>query len=282
MAVRHETQPGSGHEPNPQKLTALVTGASSGIGMELARLFARDGYNLVLAARDRDKLENLAAELRTAHGVQALVVVCDLADRAAPAAVAAEIQGRGIEIDFLVNNAGTQVYGEFTSTSLEQQLALVEVNNIAVVQLTHLFLPGMLARGRGWILNLGSTGSFVPGPLNAVYCASKAFILSFSLAVGAELAGSGISVTCLCPGATNTAFMHRHNMENVRLFRNPMPPVEVAKKGYRAMLRGRSVVVAGFGNRVQVLLYQLMAPFMGLTPPSFLKSAGSYIMGRSS
>ncbi len=156
----------------------------------------------------------------------------------------------------------------------------MQVNNSAMVQLTHLLLPGMIARGRGRILNLGSTGSFAPGPLNAVYCASKSFVLSFSMAVGAELDGTGVTVTCLCPGATSTAFVTRHGMQNVRLFRNPMSPVEVADIGYRALMRGRSVVVAGFGNRAQVLSYQLMAPFIGLTPPSFLKSIGQYIMGQ--
>jgi short-subunit dehydrogenase len=263
------------------KQTALITGASSGIGLELARLFARDGYDLVLVARDRSKLESLAQELQSKHLVQATVMVQDLAEPSASQVIADQLASQSIEVDVLVNNAGTQVYGEFVTASLEQQLAMIQINASALVHLTRLLLPGMVRHGRGRILNLGSTGSFAPGPLNAVYCATKAFVLSFSTAIGAELAGSGVTVTALCPGATATAFVTRHGMEDVRLFRNPMSPVRVAETGYRALRRGRPRVVVGFGNQLQVLTFQLMAPLLGLTPPAWLMAIGERFMGRS-
>jgi uncharacterized protein len=263
-------------------LTALITGASTGIGLELAHLFAKDGYNLVLVARNRSKLESLAKELRSEHQVQVTVLVQDLADPSTPRTIARQLADRSITVDVLVNNAGTQVYGEFAETDLEAQLALIQVNTTALIALTHLLLPGMVHRGRGRILNIGSTGSFAPGPLNAVYCATKAFVLSFSEAIGAELAGTGVTVTALCPGATNTAFIARHGMQNVRMFRHTMAAKRVAQIGYRALQRGQPLVVAGFTNQLQVLSFQLMAPFLGLTPPAMLMSIGRLFMGRSS
>jgi uncharacterized protein len=260
---------------------ALITGASSGIGRELARLFAEDGYDLVLVARNRRRLEALAAELESEHRVQVLVLVADLADPAAPPAIAAELARQSIAASVLVNNAGTQVYGRFAEAGLEAQLALLQVNAAAIIHLTRLLLPGMIARGHGRILNVGSTGSFAPGPLNAVYCASKAFVLSFSAAIGAELAGTGVTVTALCPGATGTAFAARHGLEDVRLFRHAMPAAQVALAGYRALQRGRPVVVPGPGNRLQVLAFQLMAPFLGVMPPAWLMAIGGFFMGRS-
>jgi short-subunit dehydrogenase len=262
-------------------LTALITGASSGIGLELAHLFARDGYNLVLAGRNRSALDSLAKELRAEHRVQVTVTTQDLADAPSPRAILRQLADRSITVDVLVNNAGTQVYGEFAGTDLDEQLALVQVNTSALIALTGLLLPGMIRRGRGRILNVASTGSFAPGPLNAVYCASKAAVLSFSQAIGAELAGTGVTVTALCPGATSTAFIARHGMQDVRIFRNAMPAARVAQIGYRAMQRGRPIVVAGFGNLLQVLCFQLMAPFLGLTPPSWLMAIGGLFMGRS-
>jgi short-subunit dehydrogenase len=269
-------------ETKSQNATALITGASSGIGLELAHLFAKDGYNLVLVARNRTQLESLAKELRSKHQVQVMVIVQDLANTSAPQAIADQLARHSIEVEVLINNAGTQVYGEFAEANLERQLDLIQINMIALVDLTHRLLPGMIRHGCGRILNVGSTGSFAPGPLNAVYCATKAFILSFSEAIGAELAGTGVTVTALCPGATKTAFITRHGMQDVRIFRNAMSPVHVAQIGYRALHRGRPLVVAGLRNQVQVLSFQLMAPFMGLTPPSWLLAIGRLFMGRSS
>lgn len=263
------------------KQTALITGASSGIGLELAHLFAKDGYNLVLVARNRSKLESLAKELRSEHQIQVSITVQDLADPSTLRAIARQLADQSIHVDVLVNNAGTQVYGEFAEANLEEQLALIQVNTAALVALTHLLLPVMIRRGRGRILNVGSTGSFAPGPLNAVYCATKASVLSFSQAIGAELAGTGVTVTALCPGATDTAFITRHGMQNVRIFRHTMAPKRVAQIGYRALQHGQPLVVAGFTNQLQVLSFQLMAPFLGWTPPAMLMAIGRLFMGRS-
>lgn len=261
--------------------TALITGASSGIGRELACLFAKDGYNLVLVARDKTRLETLASELHSHYGAHTSVIVQDLAGSSAAQVIVEKLRQKSIDVDVLVNNAGTQVYGEFAKESLERQLAMIQVNAIALVQLTHLLLPGMLRRGHGRILNVGSTGSFTPGPLNAVYCATKAFVLSFSEAIGAEVARTGVTVTALCPGATDTAFAARHGMQDVRLFQNAMSPVRVAEIGYRALQRGRPLAVPGFSNQLQVLCFQLMAPLTGVTPPAWLMAIGRIFMGRA-
>ncbi len=260
------------------KHVALVTGASSGIGRELARLLARDGYDVVLVARNRARLEELSRELESDHQVQTWVIVQDLAEPGAPDAIRTELQREGIQVVVLVNNAGTQVYGALEEADRGQLLEMLQVNVAALTDLTKLFLPDMLAQGEGKILNLGSIGSFVPGPLNAVYCASKAYVLSFSKAIAAELRGSGVTVTALCPGPTKTDFMTRHDMQDVRLFRLAMDPVTVAEIGYRGMMRGRPVVVPGLGNRLQVLVFQFCAPFI---TTGMLDRVGRYIMGRA-
>jgi short-subunit dehydrogenase len=260
--------------------TALITGASSGIGYELAQLFARDGCHLVLVARNAARLASVAADLERSAGIKVSVMPKDLAGPRAADAIADELQRLGIEIALLVNNAGTQVYGEFAASCLEQQMALIQVNAAALVHLTHRLLPGMLRRGYGRILNVGSTGSFAPGPLNAVYCATKAFVASFSQAIGAELAGTGVTVTALCPGATDTAFAARYAMRDVRMFRRTMPAGQVARIGYRALMRGRPVVVAGLSNQLQVLAFQLSAPGLAFTPPAWLMAIGRLFMGR--
>lgn len=265
----------------PARGTALITGASSGIGLEFARLFARDGYSLVLVARTRSKLERLAKELETQYQVPVMVIAQDLAKPTAGQTMAGQIVQQGIDVDILVNNAGTQVYGEFAESCREQLLEMIQVNTSAMIDLTHLLLPGMIRRGNGRILNVGSTGSFAPGPLNAVYCATKAFVLSFSEAIAAELAGTGVTVSALCPGATNTPFITRHGMQDVRIFRHSMSPARVAEIGYRALQRGRPLVVAGLINQIQVLCFQLMAPFLGLTPPAWLMVMGRVFMGRT-
>jgi short-subunit dehydrogenase len=257
----------------------LVTGASSGIGRELARLFARDGHHLVLVARNRQKLEELARELETQHGVETKVIVKDLADPASPEEIVDQLRGEGIQVENLINNAGTQVYGLFAETELDRQLAMIQVNMTSLTHLTGLLLPGMVERGRGRILNLGSIGSFAPGPLNAVYCAAKAYVLSFSEATAAELSGTGVTVTALCPGATDTAFAPRHGLEDVRLFRNMMSADRVARIGYRALMKGRHVVVTGLGNQLQVLGFKLLMPFVPLIPPKMIMRIGTFLMG---
>ena len=228
--------------------TALITGASSGIGLELARLMAADGVNLVLVARSRGKLHDLAASL---GNVQVHVVARDLAHPRVPQEIFDELQEKSIAVDWLVNNAGFGAHGKFPELSLPDQLEMMQVNMTALVHLTHLFLPQMLARRIGRIMNVASTAAFQPGPLMAVYYASKSFVLSFSEALANELSGSGVSVTCFCPGATVTGFAQRAHMEGSRLFRmQAMDARTAAQAGYEGMLRGQTLVIPGLRNRV--------------------------------
>src|SRR6184192_465933 len=228
--------------------TALITGASSGIGLELARLLAADGVNLVLLARSRGKLHDLAATL---GNVKVHVVTRDLAHPSVPQEVFDELKEKSITVDWLVNNAGFGAHGKFAELSLPDQLEMMQVNMTALVHLTHLFLPQMLARRSGRIMNVASTAAFQPGPLMAVYYASKSFVLSFSEALANELSGSGVSVTCFCPGATATGFAQRAHMEGSRLFRmQAMDARTAAQAGYEGMRRGQTLVIPGLRNRV--------------------------------
>lgn len=231
------------------KLAALVTGANSGIGLEFARLFAKDGYDLVLVARDSQRLETAAQELREHGGITVTTHVEDLSIPGAAARICGELNDSGIAIDVLVNNAGFNVYGAFTETDAVQEQALLQVNVVALTELTKYLLPAMVRRGRGRVLNVGSTGSFAPGPFDAVYCASKAYVLSLSEAIAEEVAGTGVSVTALCPGATKTRFAARAGMTHTRMFAGSIAePREVAAAGYRALMRGRRVVIPGYMN----------------------------------
>lgn len=232
--------------------TALVTGASSGIGLELARLFAADGINLVITARNRGTLHDVAAEMTKSNpNISVHVIAKDLAHPRAPQEVFDDLAERSIAIDYLVNNAGFGVYGEFSASQLPEDLEMMQLNMLALVHLTKLFLPQMLARKAGRIMNVASTAAFQPGPLMAIYYATKAFVLSFSEATANELAGSGVSVTCLCPGATKTEFAKRANMENSRLFKlGAADAKSVARAGYDGMMQGKTIVIPGIRNRM--------------------------------
>lgn len=231
---------------------ALITGASAGIGKELAKLFAAGGHDLVLTARRADDLAALAAELAAAHGIAARAFPADLTDPAAPRKLFDEISAAGLTIDVLVNNAGFGVHGRVIDADPARLLELVQVNVAAVVHLSRLFAPGMADRGRGKILNVASIAAFQPGPWMAAYYASKAFVLSFSEAMAEELRGTGVTVTCLCPGPTRTEFATVAAMEGAKLFSTPntMDVGPVAAAGYRGTLRGKRVVIPGFLNRV--------------------------------
>src|SRR6266403_224316 len=198
--------------------TALVTGASSGIGRELAKCFAADGCRLILVARKRNALNSLADELRKLHQTQSEVFTADLARPDAASRIFQHTEANGTKIDVLVNNAGFGAQGRFAELPVERQLEMLQVNITALTQLTRLFLPGMIARRRGGVLNVASTASFQPGPGMAVYYATKAYVLSFSEAVAEELRHSGVTVTALCPGPTRTDFAATADVGNSRLF----------------------------------------------------------------
>ena len=231
--------------------TVLVTGASSGIGLELAKLFAADGSDVVLVARRKGRLEELATELSSQHGVNIRVIPADLADPAAPTAIFEELAASGIQIDVLVNNAGFGAGGQFAELPMERQLHMVQVNVAALTHLTRLFLPPMVKRGRGGVLNVGSTAGFQPGPYLIVYYATKAYVLSFTEALGEELAKTGVKVTCLAPGPTRTEFFAEAELEKSLLVKfGLMDAGAVAKAGYRGFRAGKRIVVPGIINKM--------------------------------
>jgi short-subunit dehydrogenase len=233
--------------------TALITGASSGLGAEYARLFAADKHGLVLVARRKDRLEALAGELRPAHGVRVEVVSMDLATPDGPARLFEEVGRLGLQVDFLVNNAGFGASGAFADLELSRELEMIQVNITSLVVLTRSFLPAMIARRSGRILNIGSTAGFPPGPFMAVYYASKAFVNSFTEALWYELKGTGVSATVSCPGATATEFAEVAGNSRSLLFRlGAANPKTVAAQGYRAMMKGKPMVIHGFKNKLTV------------------------------
>jgi len=230
--------------------TVLITGASSGIGLELARCFAADKSSLVLVARNAAALEKLAAELRSEHGIKAEVIVADLAKAESPAAIVSELKGRGITVDVLVNNAGFGLHGTFADLPLKRQLEIVTVNISALVELTGLLLPAMIRKKAGGILNVGSVAGFLPGPHMAVYYASKAFVLSFSEALQEELRGTGVRITNLCPGPTESNFSQVARSHRTRKAQaKKMSAAEVARIGHEDYRRGKHLSVPGASNK---------------------------------
>src|SRR3984957_6865795 len=220
--------------------TALITGASGGIGYELAKLLAREHTNLVLIARSGDKLAQVARELHGNFACTVKTIALDLCDSPAPKFLFDQLQREGIAVDILINNAGFGAFGEFAQMPEREILGQVEVNITALTHLTRLFLPQMIARRRGRIMNVASTAAFQPGPLMAVYYATKAYVLSFSEALANELSGSGVTVTCLCPGPTNTDFHKRANATSMNLLKfGSMDARTVAEDGYRALMAGK-------------------------------------------
>jgi len=235
-----------------RRKTALVTGASSGIGLDLAKRFAAEGHDVALVARSEGKLKELAAALEAEHQVRAHVVTADLAQPRAAETLVAALEARGIAVDVLVNNAGYALYGAFTETDLADELNMIQVNIVALTHLTKLLVRKMVARKEGRVLNVASTAAFQPGPLMAVYYATKAYVLSFSEALANELAGTGVTVTALCPGPTKTGFQARAQMEDSKLVRGReiMTSETVARAGYTGLMKGKTVVIPGVGNRM--------------------------------
>ncbi|HXA04397.1 MAG TPA: SDR family oxidoreductase [Bryobacteraceae bacterium] len=232
--------------------TALITGASSGIGYELAKCFARDGASLVLVARDETRLGQVAAELRS-PSVSVRVVPADLARAVAPSEILDATRAANINVDYLVNNAGFGFCGFFAESDLRGDLDMLQVNMVALMHLTRLYLPGMLQRGSGGILNVASTAAFQPGPLMALYYATKAFVLSLTEAIAEELRDTAVTATALCPGPTATDFQRRAKIEGIRLMKSKfamMTAREVAEIGYRGFLEGKVIVIPGLLNKI--------------------------------
>jgi short-subunit dehydrogenase len=244
---------------NSARKTALITGASEGIGLELSRIFAREGYDLVLVARNREKLDELGEQLSASCGVSVKVIPKDLSARSAPDEIYEEVAESGITVDTLVNNAGYTIYGPFAENDFDEESKMLEVLIWAPTRLAKLFLPDMVKKGRGRILNTASTGSFIPCPNEALYCAGKAYLLFLSEAIAEELVGTGVTVTALCPGATRTRFFERSSTENLRVAKvGSMSAEQVAEIGYQALTSRRRYVVAGMQNKLLVWSTRLM------------------------
>ncbi len=251
---------------NSTRATALVTGASSGIGAELAREAAKDGHDLVLVARRREPMQALAAELH-GTGAEITVIPADLGKAGAAASLLADIAARGITLDALINAAGLGDNGRFDQADPEKIAAMLQVNIVALTELTRLILPGMVARRRGRIMLVASTAAFVPGPGMAVYYASKSYVLNFGEAIAFELRGTGVTVTTLCPGATATEFAATAGADEIPLFNGVLPVMQaadVARMGYQAFKSGRPLIITGLVNKIMAVSGRMSPAFVAL------------------
>ena len=244
---------------------ALVTGGTSGIGYELSKLLAQDGYSLILVARDELELRKVSDEFRSNYSSEVVTISKDLFDPDNAFALYDEIALKGIEIEILINDAGQGQYGEFVDTDIRRELAIINLNISSLVVLTKLFLQDMVVRGSGKILNLSSIASKIPGPWQSVYHGTKAFVQSFTEAIRSEVKGSGVTVTALLPGATATDFFNKADMQNAKIVKEGKldSAEDVAKDGYRALMAGDDKVVSGLKNKVQVAI-------SNITPDSML------------
>lgn len=235
---------------------ALITGATSGIGRELAKLFAKDGYNLVIVARNQDELDGTAAELRQQYNIQVETLAKDLFRRESSFEIYDEVKAKGIEIDTLVNDAGQGQYGEFVDTDINRELDIIQLNIASVVVLTKKFIQDMVARGEGKILNLASIAGKLPGPYQSVYHGTKAFVHSFTEAIRAEVKDKGVTVTSLLPGATDTDFFNKAEMQESKIVQEGKlaNAAGVAKDGYEALMSGDDKVISGLKNKVQIAM----------------------------
>lgn len=237
------------------KTYTLITGASGGIGRDLAMLAAADGKNLVLVARSVDKLEQLAETIRANTNVEVITIDVDLSDETGVNSLISDIERQGIKIDTLINNAGFGDFGDFAKADLSKNMEMIRLNISTLTQLSHFALQGMLKTGKGKIMNVASTAAFMPGPGMAVYYASKAYVLSFSEALTRELKGSGVTVTTLCPGPTDTDFASSAGLGK-SLMHRMLPPatsMQVAKAGYKAMLNGKAIEIPSFTNKLSTM-----------------------------
>jgi short-subunit dehydrogenase len=250
-----------------QNKTALITGASGGIGYEFAKLLAKDCSMLVLVARSSDRLLDVKKELESIARVSVKIIARDLSKPGVTEEIYRELKSENISVDILINNAGIGSLGNFAESDWQKEAEMISLNIVALTHLTKLFVKGMAARQSGKIVNVASTAAFQPGPLMAVYYASKAYVLSFSEAIANELKGTGVDVTILCPGPTATGFVKAAAMGQSRLFRSRQPAVaaDVARYGYEAMTKGKTVAIHGTINKI-------MAFSVRLTPRNILLS----------
>jgi uncharacterized protein len=237
---------------------ALITGATAGIGYELAKLFAGDEFNLVLVARDPVRLKKVASELQGANKIAVIVLPKDLSNSSAPREIFDALVDTPVSV--LVNNAGFGSQGAFPQEKLELSLNMMHVNMDSLVRLAHLFLQPMLQRKRGHILNVASTAAFQPGPFTSIYYATKAFVFSFSVALAEELAGTGISVTTLCPGFTRTEFHERAGFQRSSRWLSVMSAQDVARIGYEGLMNGKRIVIPGLSNKLTAAISRRLSP----------------------
>jgi len=238
---------------------ALVTGASSGVGYELAKLLAKDGKNVVIVARSQDRLEELKTEVEEKYATTVTVLPKDLSNPNSPEEIFSELQKWHINVDVLVNNAGFGVWGKFSETDLHKELAMIQVNITSLIHLTKLFLKGMLENKSGWILNVASLCAFAPVPMESVYCSTKAGVLHFSEAIANELKGTGVSVTCLCIGLAKTEFHKRARMESAKAAkRKMMDAATVAQDGLNDLKKGKVISIPGLQYRVWPFLVRFL------------------------
>jgi short-subunit dehydrogenase len=237
------------------KSYALITGATSGIGYELAKIFAANGYNLIIVARTSTRLEEVAREFSLEFGVNVVAITKNLFSKQTPFELYEEILAKGLQVDVLVNDAGQGLYGRFIDTDIYKELDIIQLNISAYVVLTKLFLRDMIHRQEGKILNVASIASKVPGPYQSVYHGTKAFVHSFTEAIRAEIAHTGVTITSLLPGATATDFFQKANMESSKILDQDLAdPADVALDGFNALMNGDDMVVSGFKNKAQVAM----------------------------
>lgn len=253
---------------------ALITGASEGLGREFAGLFAHGGFPLILVARNRNRLDQLAAELSAKHAVDIKLISKDLSARAAPEELRREIEDLGIPVEILVNNAGFGIHGPFHETDWESTEDMLTVNIAALTRLTRLFLPNMVRKGRGKILLVASTAAFQPGPLMACYFASKAYVLHFTEALAEELSGTGVTVTAFCPGPTSTQFQKRSGTESIRENSFSMNAASAARAAYLGLMDHKRLVVPGLTNKLLAFLVRLAPRRTVLKVTRFLEEDG--------
>lgn len=243
---------------------ALVTGATDGIGYELAKLLAKGGYNLVVVARGQEELDAKASEFREQYGIEVVPIAKDLSKRESPFEVYEQVRAQGISVDVLVNNAGQGQYGEFVDTDINRELDIVQLNIGAYLVLTKCFLKEMVARNEGKILMVSSIGGELPGPLQSVYHATKAFVTSFTEAIQNETKDTDVTITALLPGVTDTDFFHKADMEEAKMVKegSKADPADVAKDGYDALMAGELQVISGLKNKAMVAASKMVPDSM--------------------